>query len=449
LAKANEVSAARLAAFEVLKQVEGGAFSSVALAAKEPELQPLDRALCHELVMGVLRWQLHLDKIIEHYSGRTVDSLDPPVQRSLRLGLYQLRFLSRIPPSAAVNESVNLVARARLRSARAFVNAILRRAAREPDYSPSLAASSPLERIVLETSHPLWLIERWISAFGFEQVEAFARANNETPPVAIRVVTSSHEEIDVLEKLRSAGATIEPSKIAKHAWRIAGATGEVRKLVQSGEIYIQDEASQLVAELIDVQAGERILDLCAAPGGKTTSIADRVGSASVLATDVSLRRLETVAHNVESHRLGNVSLMVADADKTLPFRDESFDRVLVDAPCSGTGTLRHNPEIRLRLTARDIDELSQQQTRFLMNASAALKRGGSLVYSTCSVEPEENELVVREFLGERKDFQQLIVPTNPKLITESGAARTWPHRDGTDGFFIAMFRRVSRTLKSQ
>lgn len=426
----------------MLNQVEGGAFSSVALAAKEPGLQPLDRALCHELVMGVLRWQLHLDKIIEHYSGRTVDKIDPPVLHSLRLGLYQLRFLSRIPPSAAVNESVNLVARARLRSARPFVNAILRRVAREPEYSPGATGSSPLERIVLETSHPLWLIERWISAFGFEQTEAFARANNETPPVSIRVVTSVYEEIDVLDKLRSAGATIESSKIAKHAWRVSGATGEVRKLVQAGEIYVQDEASQLVAEVLNVQAGERVLDLCAAPGGKSTSIANRAISASVLAMDVSRRRLETVAQNVKSHRLKNVSLMVADAAKPLPFRSETFDRVLVDAPCSGTGTLRQNPEIRWRLGAGDIDELSQQQTRFLLNASTAVKLGCSLVYSTCSVEPEENEQVVRHFLNERKDFRQLVVPTHQSLITESGAARTWPHRDGTDGFFVAMFEKT-------
>jgi 16S rRNA (cytosine967-C5)-methyltransferase len=441
LAKANEVSAARQAAFEVLNQVEGGTFSSVALAAKEPELQPLDRALCHELVMGVLRWQLQLDATIEHYAKRNVASLDVPVLLSLRLGLYQLRFLTRIPPSAAVNESVSIVARARLSSARAFVNAVLRRAVREPDYSPSLNASSPLERIVLETSHPLWLIERWIRAFGFEQTEIFARANNETPPVAIRVVSSSREEGDVLGKLRAAGAKIEPSKIAKHAWRVSGATGEVRKLVQSGEIYIQDEASQLVAETVDAQAGDRILDLCAAPGGKTTLIAHRDSHASVIAMDISARRLATVASTFASHSLQNVQLMVADAGKKLPFISPDFDRVLVDAPCSGTGTLRHNPEIRWRLQPDDIENLSHQQLTFLLNAASVVKPGGVLVYSTCSVEPEENEQVVRDFLNERQDFGQLVVPTHQSLVTESGAARTWPHRDGTDGFFVAMFQR--------
>lgn len=428
-----------MAAFDVLKQVEGGVFSSVALAAKEPELQPLDRALCHELVMGVLRWQLQLDTIIEHHSGRPIGILDTAVLRALRLGLYQLRFLSRIPPSAAVNESVNLVARARLRSACPFVNAVLRRAARESDYSPAAGVTNSLEFIAIETSHPLWLIKRWTDAFGIEQTEAFARANNETPPVAIRLVMS--EESVVLDKLSAAGATLTPSAIADHAWRVSGATAKVRELVQSGEIYIQDEASQLVAEIVSAQPGDRVLDLCAAPGGKTTLIAHREREASVVAMDISTRRLATVVSTVASQRLKNVQLVVADAGEKLPFTTPVFDRVLVDAPCSGTGTLRHNPEIRWRVTAKDIVDLSRQQLDFLMNGASVVRAGGVLVYSTCSVEPEENEDVIREFLAVRKDFGQVLVPVKAELVTESGGVRTWPHRNGTDGFYMAMLRR--------
>jgi len=445
LAKSNNVSPARLAAFEVLKEVEGGAFSSVALAAAEPELQLLDRALCHELVLGVLRWQLQLDALIEHYSQRNVASLDPPVLRALRLGLYQLRFLSRVPASAAVNESVNLVARARLSSARAFVNAVLRRAAREPDYSPSAGVSDPLERVALDTSHPLWLIKRWARAFGLEQTDAFARANNGTPPVAIRVVAPAREENAVLDKLRSAGATITASKIAKDAWRVSGATAKVRELVQAGEIYIQDEASQLVAETVHAQPGDRVLDLCAAPGGKTTLIAHSTPQAAVVASDISARRLVTVASNVTLHRLQNVDVIVADAAKTLPFSTGEFDRVLVDAPCSGTGTLRHNPEIRWRLTPKDIADLSRQQLRFLLNAAHVIRPGGLLVYSTCSVEPEENEGAVRHFLEAHEHFRQITISVDSELLTESGAARTWPQRDGTDGFFIAAFKQTGLT----
>lgn len=435
------ISPARVAAFEALKEIEDGTFSSVALAQQESRLSPLDRALCHELVMGVLRWQLQLDKIIQHFSERKIDSIDPPVRRALRLGIYQLRFLSRVPASAAVNDAVNLVSRARVSSARPFVNAVLRRATREPDYLPSANISDPIERIAIETSHPQWLIERWSRAFGIEHTESFAWANNETPVSAIRVVASAGAEGRVLDQLRSAGATLSPSAIAPGAWRAFGATAKMRELAEIGAIYIQDEASQLVAEVVNVQAGDRVLDLCAAPGGKTTLMAEHAQAGLVLATDFSERRLSTVAQTLKLHRLSNVDLMKVDAREQLPFPIESFDRVLVDAPCSGTGTLRHNPEIRWRLKSDDIRELAQQQMQFVMNASQVVKRGGLLVYSTCSVEEEENEAVVKQFLTANDQFKQIPVTVNERILMPSGTARTWPQRDGTDGFFIASFRR--------
>jgi len=435
------ISPARVAAFDALKEIEDGKFSSVVLPEKESQLSPLDRALCHELVLGVLRWQLQLDKIIEHFATRRIDSIDPPVRCALRIGIYQLRFLSRVPASAAVNESVNLAARARVSSARAFVNAVLRCATREPDYSPFAAVSDPVERIAIETSHPPWLVERWANAFGLEHAEMFARANNETPPVAIRVV--SYDEQTVLDTIRSAGGIVTPSEIVEDAWRVSEAPARLRELAAAGEIYIQDEASQLVAQVVDARPSERILDVCAAPGGKTTLIAHRFQGTSVFAMDVSERRLATVATTVALQRLNNITLVIADAGSSLPFRNESFDRVLVDAPCSGTGTLRHNPEIRWRLTNSDISQLAEQQLRFLVNASPFVKPGGRLVYSTCSVEPEEDERVVEEFLNTDREFQQTSVSVNERLMLPSGAARTWPQRDGTDGFFIAAFvRRV-------
>ena len=438
----SRVSPARIAAFDILKQVDEGKFSSVALAEADPRLSPLDRALCHELVLGVLRWQLQLDATIEHFAKRKVGSLDPPVLRSLRLGIYQIRFLSRIPASAAVNESVNLVGRARLSSARSFVNAVLRRATREPDYSPVADIEDPLERIAVETSHPRWLIERWSNAFGIEQAVPIARANNEPPPVAIRVVKSVADEESVFQQLREAGAELAPSQIAKAAWRVLGATAKLRELSERGEVYIQDEASQLVAAVLNAQPGERILDVCAAPGGKSTLIAERAGDAAeIFAMDVSPRRLATIARTVDLHRLKSIRLMIGDAGAALPFEKETFDRVLLDAPCSGTGTLRHNPEIRWRLTNEDIAQLAAQQSRFLMNAAAVVKLGGSLVYSTCSIENEENEDVVRNFLSSNDQFKQVGVPVDPELVLDSGAARTWPHRHGTDGFFIAVFKR--------
>ncbi|HEX7296389.1 MAG TPA: 16S rRNA (cytosine(967)-C(5))-methyltransferase RsmB [Pyrinomonadaceae bacterium] len=439
---ANKISPARLAAFQALKEIEEGKFSSVALSELRSDLSPVDRALAHELILGVLRWQLHLDAIIEHFSGRDANKLDPPVRRALRLGIYQLRFLSRVPASAAVNESVNLIAFARLSSARPFVNAVLRRATREPNYSPTKDISDPLERIAIKTSHPRWLVEHWSNTFGIEQAELIAAANNVTPPTAFRVVKSVANEKEVLEKLRSAGAELVPSKIASSAWRASGATSKVRELSDVGAIYLQDEASQLVAGVLKAQPGDRVLDVCSAPGGKTTLIAERAGDdAQVVGMDVSARRLSTVARTIDRHGLKNIRLMLGDAGAALPFEKGTFDRVLLDAPCSGTGTLRHNPELRWRLTIDDIGRLAEQQKRFLLNAATVVKPGGLLVYSTCSIEVEENEQVVRDFLSTNDEFKQVKVSVNSELLMNSGAARTWPHRDGTDGFFVAAFER--------
>jgi 16S rRNA (cytosine967-C5)-methyltransferase len=424
LAKSKEISPARLAAVRILQQVETGAYSSILLAAEEPRLQPADRALCHELVLGVLRWQFFLDRIVEHFSKRGVESLDAAVRIALRLGLYQLRFLTRVPASAAVNESVSLVRAARLSSATAFVNAVLRRAIRETEYDPTADISDPLEQIAVRTSHPVWLIERWASSFGIDETEAFARANNLMPPTAFRVVANRANQSDVLSKLSAAGAVLESSDVVKGAWRVSGATPLQREMSATGEIYLQDEASQLVADVMEVKPGEVVLDLCADPGGKTTLMADRAGdAASIIAADRSPARMATVVATTRLHGFENIRPVILDATEPLPFPRESFDRVLVDAPCSGTGTLRANPEIRWRLAPGDFENFAEQQKKILGRAIEVLKPGGRLVYSTCSVELEENEEVIKDL--------------NLKLLR---TLRTWPQQEGTDGFFMAVFQ---------
>lgn len=425
-----EITPARLAAFNILKQVETGAFSSVLLAAVEPNLQPGDRALCHELVLGVLRWQLRLDKILEHFSRRAVESLDSPVRIALRLGLYQLRYLTRIPASAAVNESVSLVRAARLSSATALVNAVLRRATRETEYDPAVEVSDPIERIAIQTSHPVWLIDRWTTAFGLDHAEAFAQANNVMPPVAFRVVANRANESAILAKLSAAGAALESSNIVDGGWRVSKAPSLLRELSVAGEIYLQDEASQLVAQELEVKSDERVLDLCAAPGGKTTLMADRCGDCAIIvAADRSAGRMETVVTTMQLHKLECIRPVILDAIATLPFVERSFDKVLVDAPCSGTGTLRRNPEIRWKLMPVDIFTLAEQQKRILGRALEMVKPGGRLIYSTCSVEREENEEVVEEVLGRDERFRLL------------KTMRTWPQREGCDGFVISIFQR--------
>jgi 16S rRNA (cytosine967-C5)-methyltransferase len=440
LAKIKQVSPARRAAFEILREVEAGAFSSILLAAAEPQLSSPDRALTHELVLGVLRWQFWLDKLITHYSKRSTDELDLPVRLALRLGLYQLRFLERVPARAAVNESVNLVRSARVSSAAAFVNAVLRRAIRESDYDPAAEVVDPFERLAIQTSHPVWLIERWANEFGFAEAEEFARANNRVPPTAFRVVKGNlrngkqdpTQAQEVVERLRAADAIVNDSAVAQDAWRVSGATSLLRELAANGQIYLQDEASQLVAQTVNIQPGERVLDLCAAPGGKTTLMAERVRSSTsaadktlIVASDRSAKRLETLTKTTTLHNLKSVKSVVLDAAQQLPFANSVFDRILVDAPCSGTGTLRRNPEIRWRLSETDIHELAAQQKVFLQNAAHVLKPGGQLVYSTCSVERDENEAVVQHFLTRHPNF------------TLTKTDRLWPHHQGTDGFFIA------------
>ncbi len=436
------IAPARMTAFETLLRVEEGAYASILLATKAPTLQPKDRGLYHELVLGVLRRQLWLDHLIEHYSDRQVTSLDPPVRIALRLALYQLRFLSRVPASAAVNESVNLVRASGLSSARAFVNAVLRHATREPDYNPAALIPDPLARLAVETSHPQWLVGKWADAFGFSQAEKIARANNEAAPTAFRVVTNRIEEQKVLDQLRSAGAELTRSNLATGAWRIVGATTFLLDLAREGLVYIQDESSQMVVDALDIRTGQRVLDLCAAPGGKTTLIASRLNEADVVvATDFHTQRLRSVIENAKAQKISNIVTVAVDGRSTLPFQEASFARVLVDAPCSGTGTLRRNPEIRWRISAGDIRDLSAQQKQLLFNAARAVIPGGRLVYSTCSLEPEENEDVVTAFYEGNRDFSPLALPLNSELFTKSGEARTWPHRDGADGFFVAAFQR--------
>lgn len=416
-----------------------------------------DRALSHELVLGVLRRQMWLDKALGHFASRRIANLDLAVRVALRLGLYQLRFLTRIPPSAAVNESVNLVRAAGLQSAAGFVNAVLRQATRDPEYDPALEVGDPVEKLAIESSHPQWLIQRWVDTFGFDETAALARANNEPAPTAFRLTLkalqteASHQ---IITELEAAGVALQPSLVAPDAWRvISRGTPEesdggksralLRQFSADGLIYFQDEASQLVSYLLRAKAGHRVLDVAAAPGSKTTHISALQPQARIFAGDIYEHRVRTLSGLATIQGASNIRLVVHDATSELPFAAATFDRVLVDAPCSGTGTLRHNPEIRWRLKPDDIAELELKQRRILRNSAAMVRRGGVLLYSTCALERDENEGVVEDFVKDHADFVPTPLQAAPDLATESGAIRTWPHRHDVDGFFIRAFKRVA------
>ncbi len=432
MANAPKISPARTAAFDVLRRIEKErAFSSVALPQAEEGLSEKDRALCHEITLGVLRKQFLLGRYISEFA--TGKRIDPEVRLALRMGLYQLLFLDRVPPYSVINESVNLVARAKKVSAKGFVNAILRQATRG---IPELHFAGEADRVSTHTSHPRWLIAKWVEQFGESRAFAIAAANNAPPRITFRVVDPAVES-EMLKQV----ADITSCEFTDGCYVSNSFGEELRRLAESGRIYLQDQASQLVAASIPVAAGESFLDICAAPGGKTTSIARRVPGAVVVSGDIHLERVRQIRRTFQLQQCENVEVLQYDAEYALPFDEATFDVVLVDAPCTGTGTIRHNPEIALYLDEDVFTAISEKQLNILRNASKSVKPGGSLVYSTCSLEIDENEGVCGRFLDGNSDFEPVAVDLDRRFITDSGYARTFPDRDGMDGFFIAHFRR--------
>lgn len=434
-----KISAARLAAFEILTKIETDkAFSSVLLPIYEEKLEVLDRALCHALTLGVLRKQIYLDRVIEKLTNKKTGKLDSAIVIILRLGLFQLLFLDKIPAHAAINEAVNLVQKAKKTSAKGLVNAVLRRATRE---EIELEFADEIEKIAVENSHPRWLIEKWTQDFGIEETRQLAAANNETPDSVFRLTVKSSE--NTAEILKRLGLEISNSEIIENAWKISNSNEMLRLYADEGRIYFQDEGSQLVAQTVELKEGERFLDVCAAPGSKVTQISNFKFQISnlIVAGDFYEHRVKFLQANCRKQGANSIKIVRYDAEKDLPFADETFDTVLVDAPCSGTGTIRHNPEIRYFLRETDFAELALKQLQILKNASKLIKYGGKLVYSTCSLEREENESVAETFLAENEEFKKIEPKISERFLTGDKFARTFPQSDKTDGFFIAVFEK--------
>lgn len=427
-----KISPARTAAFDILLRIDRErAFSSILLANLGDTLSAADRGLSHELVLGTLRRQIYLDRIIDVLSVSKKQDIE--VRIALRLALYQIIFLTKIPHYSAINESVNLVQRAKKTSAKGFVNAILRRASSK---SIQLAFADEIDRISVEASHPRWLIEKWSDEFGIDETKRLAEANNEIPSIAFRLIGAPNGDVRALVESSTRSAHVEGCYIAPDR------NPALYKLAETGAIYIQDEASQMVAHAVPLPISGRILDVCAAPGGKTGIIAQlgRARSAVVTAGELHWSRLLSLRDNCRRQGV-NISIIQLDAANAVPFRESAFDSVLVDVPCSGTGTLRNNPEIRYSLDRADLVALSVKQLSIVSNASKLVKHGGTLVYSTCSMEIEENERVCTEFMVKYPGFK-IVKPSVPEVfLTNSGFARTFPHRHDMDGFFLAVFRR--------
>jgi 16S rRNA (cytosine967-C5)-methyltransferase len=388
------VSRSRVAAFDVLLAVEQEqAYASELLHSQRYQgLSSQDHGLFTDLVMGVLRWQSLLDRHIAEAAVRPLQKLDIEVLTALRLAAYQLMFLDRVPVSAAVNESVELVKRSRKRSAIPFANAVLRKLSSTRYNGDRITGGESISQLSDSFAHPAWLVERWTRQYGTSITRKICEYDQSIPETSIRLIDSSAEG-----ELQREGIQLTPGKLLTSARRVQSGNLTGTAAFREGRVSIQDEASQLVALLVG--RGSTILDCCAAPGGKTRVLAERNPDATVVAMDLHPHRARLLRKLAPSN---NVHVIAGDVLQ-LP-TNLRFDRVLVDAPCSGTGTMARNPEIKWRLTAEDIADLQARQLAILQSAMRRVRPGGRLVYSTCSLEHEENSDVVEMALHDDKSF---------------------------------------------
>jgi len=442
------IARARVAAFRALREVTRGDAQPAAVLAREHRTlaDPRDRALATEIVIGTLRWLRALDAAIARATARPLDALDADVLLVLRLGLYQLLHLDRVPAAAVVDDAVSLVRSFGQARATGFVNGVLRSLSRTRDQlglPPRPAAGAPrqaaLDYLGVTQSHPDWLVARWLDRYGFEHAAAWTEFNNSTPALTLRtnrLVISR----DVLRQqlLDDDGLETSPGRYAPDALVVHGG----RLPEPRGRFTIQDEASQLVPLLLGARPGERVLDLCASPGGKATALAAEMeGRGLVVACDARPRRMRLLTTAVRESRAPNVRLVQVGSRDEVPFAPV-FDRVLVDAPCSGLGTVRRDPDIRWRRAEPELAGFAAYQQTLLARAARAVAPGGRLVYATCSSEPEENEAVVDAFLAAHAGFQladarEVGAPGLAPIVDARGMLRTLPFAHGLEAFFAA------------
>jgi 16S rRNA (cytosine967-C5)-methyltransferase len=444
------IGPARTAAFDVLLRVETqDAYASELLhSARLEKLTPADRGLCTEIVLGTLRWRMRLDDAIRDLSSQKLEKLDPEVLTALRLAAYQIGFLQRIPSHAAVNDSVDLVKRSRKASAAPFVNAILRKLVANPAVLEPVLSPGP--RTVLDLSqlysHPLWMVERWAIEYGLERADMICGADQKPPETALHLSSAEVERELVRE-----GLQLAPGLLVNSARRVVAGDTMRSQTIRSGRAWIQDEGSQLVALLVG--NGSSILDCCAAPGGKTAILAERNPAAKIRALELHKHRVETLRMRLSS----TANVEVVQEDVTVIAKEVEFERVLADVPCSGTGTLARNPEIRWRLKPGDLQDLHKKQVAILKAAIRQVGRGGRVVYSSCSLEPEENSAVIEEVLlaeaglhvvPVRRELEHLrasgdLVWADLDSLVKGPHLRTLPGMQPCDGFFAAILEKTA------
>jgi len=442
------VSPARIAAFKALSAVarESADLPSALAHSRDRLHDDRDRALTATIVTGTLRWQRTLDHLIAHVANRPLSKLDAAVVVIARLSVFQILHLDRVPASAVVDDAVNLTRTAKLPSAAGFVNALLRSTLRQrhrlplPERPATIDArrEDALGYLGITLSHPDWLAARWLDRWGFEQTERWMQFNNRPAPLTLRANRLRASREMVQRALDTEDVITEPTRYAPDGLVVT--SGNPLRRPGDGTFLVQDEASQLVALTLNAQPGERILDLCASPGGKTVAIAASMNDSGLLvASDVRPKRVALMRDTIRLSGATHVSLVQVPMERGLPFAPV-FDRVIVDAPCSGLGTLRRDPDIKWRRNEDELAVLAATQIDLLTRAASIVRPGGRIVYATCSSEPEENDEVVRAFLARHPEWHVIdLRPEAPaglrEVLDEHGTLRTLPFAHGLEAFY--------------
>lgn len=449
------VFTAREIAMNVLTQVEQeGAYSNLLLntALQKASLEKGDAGLATELVYGTISRLNTLDYFLDRFVNKGTAKLQPWVRALLRLSLYQMLYLDRIPEHAVVSEAVNLAKRRGHQGISGMVNGVLRSILRQknelviPDNLPAA------DRISLRHSHPKWLVERWIEQYGEDAAEAICRANNEPPAVSIRVNTTMISRDAMLEEMKNSGLDAVRSELSPYGIIVkSGGNMAHTDWYRDGMISIQDESSMLVAEAVDPAPGMRVLDCCAAPGGKTAHMGEIMkDGGSIIANDLHSHKQKLIAEQAKRLGLDSITTVTGDAlDLDKAYEPDSFDRVLLDAPCSGLGVIRRKPDLKWVKTPEDIGEIISLQRKLLQSVSHLVRPGGVLVYSTCTIEPGENEGTVAAFLADNPNFKVAeddagtLSRVSKNALSRGGGVQILPQHFHSDGFYIVRLCRLS------
>ena len=431
------VTDARTAAADTLADLRGGTLLDAAFDRRAHALDPRDRRWTQELVWGMLRRRGFIDHLLAPRVKGGIARLDSDLTDLLRLGVHQLFHMGSVPPYAAIAQTVELAKQRHGLGASKLVNAVLRRLDRERDALDATLPADPVEALAIEMSHPRWLVARWVARWGADETRALLEANNQEAPLIVRPWGVVREQLEAM--LEASGVEVFDAPLVADSLRLApGTLLTSLGAFQQGRCFVQDPAATLVTQYASIPVGAKVADLCAAPGGKAVELA-RTAS-YVTAADASESRLARMQETIDRLELEHVTAVVADA------RDVSlgtFDAVLVDAPCTGTGTFRRHPDARWRLRTSDLAVMAATQRAILRGAAQAVAPNGLLIYSTCSLEPEENDAQVEAFLADHPGWTLEPPPEGavPAAVLDAGRLRVLPQRHGADGAYAARLRR--------